>query len=161
MTESIIPAGHGLEEVSTLRNILQLLQIYSTSPSIVLHPLSHYSVSSLHLWIPLYLHTSPLSIYSPRPILSSSLHWKKSIRRLRRSNANLLHSYINQTLPSPPRVKKRKRAPLFPQSGGTAFSTVVATEVNYAWPSILHTLKWSAGTGHKTLSICYIHQSSL
>lgn len=61
----------------------------------------------------------------------------------------------------PPHVKNRRRTPLFSQSGRTAFSTVVATGVNYGWPSILHTLKWSAGTGHKTLSICYIHQSSL
>ena len=62
---------------------------------------------------------------------------------------------------APPMSGREKRTPLSAQSGGTAFSTAVATEVNYGWPSILHTLKWSAGTGHKTLSICYIHQSSL
>ncbi len=75
-------------------------------------------------------------------------------------NANLLQTYINQTLPL---ISKREKEPppSFPQSERTAFSTVVPTEVNYGWPSILHTLKWSAGAGHKTLSICYIHQSSL
>lgn len=43
-------------------------------------------------------------------------------------------------------------------SGTTAFSTVVATEVNNGWPSIFHTPKWSAG--HKTLPTCCQHQSS-
>lgn len=58
-------------------------------------------------------------------------------------------------------VKNQRKTPLFFPRGRTALSTVVATEVNYGWPSILHALKWSAGTGRKTLSICYIHQSSL
>lgn len=31
----------------------------------------------------------------------------------------------------------------------------MATEVNYCWPSILHTLKWSASAGHKTLHLLH------
>lgn len=50
--------------------------------------------------------------------------------------------------------ERGKRTTLFPQSGRTAFSTIVPTEVNYGWPSILHTLKRTASTGRKTLSIC-------
>lgn len=62
---------------------------------------------------------------------------------------------------TPPMSKRGKRTTLFPQSGRTDFSTIVPTEVNYGWPSILHTLKRTASTGRKTLSICYIHQSFL
>ena len=52
---------------------------------------------------------------------------------------------------------QKKNFPLSLQSGRTASST----EVNYRRPSILHTLKLSAGTGRKASSVCYTHHSSL
>lgn len=199
----------GLEEVSTVTNTLQLLQIYWIYPFLLLvsppsltffyflliliffPPSSHFLFSSswssspplssvsflcfsscLPLPLPLLISTFylfPLPFLSTL-IFSAFLHLflfylhPGSLQRkihqklvmLKRQPAAELHKSN-----APPKSKREKRTPLFPQSGRTAFSTVVATEVNYGWPSILHTLKWSAGTGHKTLSICYIHQSSL
>lgn len=98
----------------------------------------------------------PVLIRSSSLISPSLYRGEKSIVMMELQPAAKLHKSRRSL-----RVKGRERTPLVLPDGGTAFRPVLATEVNYGRPSILRTLKWRAGTGRKTLSICYIHQSSL
>lgn len=184
MTESIIPFSHSLEKVSKVTNIFCIPQIDNISStflsfcssscfpwhsfSIISSPLPWFLVSSCLSFssstpYPSHLLSSPFpsslifsELFSSVTFLSSlSLSCRKSVMLKHHPATDLCKS--NTPLVS----EREKRTTLFPQSGRTAFSTIVPTEVNYGWPSILHTLKRTASTGHKTLSICWIHQSSL
>lgn len=101
-----------------------------------------------------------LSFLTSLPFLYPRLHFPLSLAlsqfSIPLSSIATLHlpqSSINQTQP--------KENPLrFCPSGGAAFRSGVATEVNYGRPSILHTRKWSIGPGHKNLQVADVHQSS-